>query len=62
MSLNNSHRSLNPLLLKIMAFFSQKVTYVRPKSGQNQDVWSQNGECAEVSYCESAGQSSLVKG
>ena len=43
-----SARPLNPLLLRIMAFFSQKVTYVRPKSGQNQDVWSHFG----VMHCQ----------
>ncbi len=56
MSLTNSRRSLNTLLLKIMAFFSQKAASVRPKLGQNQDVWRQNGDMncqGNLTFCRS---------
>jgi len=36
--------------------------YVNSHTGENWYLWCQNGKCAEVSCCESAGQSSLVKG
>jgi len=39
-----SPRPLKTMQIQKMSFFSQKVAYVRPKLGQNQGLWSQNGD------------------
>jgi len=42
-SLTNSYGSLNPLLFKIKAFFSQKAAYIRVRLSQNQGLWRHFG-------------------
>ncbi len=43
-------------------YFRKKSTFLRTRYRQNQHLWRHFGVCAEISCCESAGQSSLVKG
>ncbi len=45
-----------------ISVFLQIIGFFRTRYRQNQHLRCQNGKCAKVSCCESAGQSSLVKG
>ncbi len=47
--------------MKKYSFLGKYLRFGASITHQIWHLWSQNGECAKVSYCESVGQSSLVK-
>ncbi len=61
----HKQRTLNPGFVesfKKYSLFCENLRFRTFITHQFCHLWSQNGECAKVSCCESAGQFSLVKG